>query len=121
MIPGTQQSPGQAFIEFARQFFEDVARHDYQSALGALDMTKRRWSKKEFVAELTKVIGGESLCSAAGFVQSASPELDQTETGYVLRHKLPVRGKWSQAQAVFVFTLKSLGGGYYRVELQGFE
>ena len=84
-------------------------------------MTKRWWTKDAFSAELVNVIGNASLCSSVGFVKSASPELDQTETGFVLRHKLPVCGKWSNARIVFSFTPKSPGGGYYLVELLGFE
>jgi hypothetical protein len=121
MIPGTQHSPGQAFIQFARAFLEDLARGDVQSALGALDMTKRRWTKRELLAELTKAIGNEGLCSSAGFVQSASPQLVEDEERYVLRHKLPVGGKWSSSQAVFLFTPRTPGGGYCSVELVGFE
>lgn len=120
MISGSSHSPAQAFITFAREFFEALAKEDYQSALGRLDSTSNRWSKKELLAQLKAVIGSERICSTEGFTQSASPQLEEVELGYVLYHRLPVQKKWAKAKAVFEFTQKK-GTGYFRVSLRGFE
>jgi hypothetical protein len=120
MIAGTSYSPAKAFVMFAREFFEALATKDYGAALRRLDSTARTWSKNELLAELTSVCGGGELCSASAFTQSASPELVETSSGYVLRHRLPVGGKWSSAQAVFEFTQKP-GTEYFKAELRGFE
>jgi hypothetical protein len=121
MIYGTRYSPGKAFIEFARDFFEAIARSDFQSALGQLDARERRWSKKALMAELQRVIGKNSLCSAVDFAQSANPELIALENGsYQLVHRLPVAGKWSNAVARFEFVAKS-HGNQFSVFLIGFE
>jgi hypothetical protein len=120
MIPGTSYSPAKAFITFARDFFEALAKEDFQAALGGLDISSKRWSKKELLASLSTVIGSEHICSASGLTQSASPELEQSESGYILRHRLPVQGKWVKAKAVFEFTQKP-GTDYFRASLRGFE
>lgn len=120
MIPGTSYSPVKAFISFTREFCEALAKDDFQSALGGLDISSKRWSKKELLSQLNSVIGPERICSAAGFSQSASPELQQVESGYILRHRLPVQGKWAQAKVVFEFTQKP-STDYFRVTLCGFE
>lgn len=120
MIPGTSYSPAKAFISFAREFFEALAKKDYQAALGKLDSTERRWSKKDLLAQLSEVIGKELICSTVGFTQSASPQLEEAEEVYKLRHRLPVQGKWAKAKAVFEFTRKP-GTDYFRASLRGFE
>jgi len=120
MIPGTSYSPAKAFISFAREFFEALAKNDFQAALGGLDTSSKRWSKKELLDQLNLVIGTERICSAVGFSQSASPKLEQVDSGYILRHRLPVQGKWSKAKVVFEFTQKP-DTGYFRVSLCGFE
>jgi hypothetical protein len=120
MIPSTSYSPGKAFISFVREFFEALARDDFQGALGRLDVAPKRWSKKQLLSEVGFVIGSEHICSAEGFHQSASPELEQTDSGYILRHPLPVKGQWANAKAVFEFTHKP-GTGYFRASLRGFE
>lgn len=119
MIPGTSFSPGKAFIAFARDFFEALAQEDYQAALGKLDLSVKAWSKKSLLAELKTVIGTNSICSAKGFTQSASPLLKQTESGYRLEHRLPVQGKWAKARVIFEFIQKP-NSGYYSVVLCGF-
>ena len=120
MIPSTRDRPAKAFIAFAREFFEALAKDDFQAALGRLDTSSVRWSKKELLSQLGAVVGSERICSAAGFTQSASPELEQSELGYILRHRLPVQGKWVKAKAVFEFTQKP-GTDYFRAGLGGFE
>jgi len=120
MIPGTSFSPAKAFISFAREFFEALAKDDFKAALGGLDVSSKRWSKKELVAQLNTVIGTAHICSATGLTQSASPELEQTELGYILRHRLPAGGKWAKAKVVFEFVQKP-GTQYFRVNLRGFE
>ena len=120
MITGTPHSPGEAFISFAREFFEALAKNDFQSALGKLDSSSRRWSKKEILLQISNAAGAAGICSALNFKDSASPELEQTTSGYVLRHRLPVQGRWSDVTAVFEFTQKP-GTGYFRVTLRGFE
>ena len=99
MIPGTSYSPSKAFIAFAREFFEALAVEDYQAALNKFDVSTKKWSKKNLLSELKAVIGENSICSAKGFSQSASPVLEQTESGYMLEHRLPVQGKWIKAKA----------------------
>jgi hypothetical protein len=120
MISGSSFSPAKSFVNFAREFIEALAQSDYGRALRGLDSSEKAWSKRELVAELKAACGGESVCSAVGLTQSASPELEETTSGYVLRHRLPIAEKWSPAKAVFVFTQKP-GTEYYRVELRGFE
>lgn len=120
MIPGTSYSPAKAFVAFAREFLEALARKDYGAALRKLDSSARTWSKKELAAALHSVCEGAEICSAAGFSQSASPELERTSSGYLLRHRLPLDGKWSRAEVVFEFTQKP-GTEYFRVELRGFQ
>jgi hypothetical protein len=120
VIAGTSYSPAKAFITFAREFFEALAREDYQAALGGLDSTERRWSKQELLSQLGAVIGEARVCSPAGFEQSATPQVERTDLGYRLRHRLPVQGKWVRAVAVFEFVQKA-DTDYYRVNLHGFE
>jgi len=119
MIPGTSYSPSKAFIAFAREFFEALAVEDYQAALSKFDVSAKSWSKKNLVSELKAVIGTNSICSAKGFTQSASPVLEQTESGYILEHRLPVQGKWAKAKAIFEFVQKP-NSDYYSVVLRGF-
>ncbi len=52
MIYGTSYSPGKAFVGFAREFLEAVAREDFQSALGKLDINDRRWTKQLLLIEM---------------------------------------------------------------------
>lgn len=120
MITGSSYSPAKAFINFARDFFEAMAKEDFQLALSGLDVSSKRWSKKELLSSLNAVIGSERICSPKGLTQSASPELEETESSFILRHRLPVNGKWIQARAVFEFTLKK-NSDYFKVSLSGFE
>lgn len=121
MIYGTRYSPGKAFIEFARDFFEAVASCDFQSALGQLDANDQRWSKSLLLSELNRVIGDQTICSTAGFRHSAEPELIVIEGGnYHLVHRLPVDGKWSTAKARFEFVAKHQGN-QFSVHLLGFD
>lgn len=120
MIAGTSYSPAKAFISFAREFLEALAKEDFQSALSGLDASPKRWSKKELLSELNVILGSKRICSATGFSQSASPELEQTDSGFILRHRLPVNGNWVQAKVVFEFTQKQ-NTDYFKVRLSGFE
>lgn len=120
MIPGTSYSPGEAFITFAREFFEALAREDVQGALGKLDVSHKRWTKKTLLLAIDEVTDSVGICSAVGFSHSASPVLEETTAGYVLRHRLPVQQKWSSANAIFEFTRKPRSE-YFRVRLRGFE
>lgn len=121
MIYGTRYSPGKAFVEFARSFFEAVASEDFNSALGPLDANERRWSKSSLQSELRRVIGDHALCSAEEFLDSAKPELIKLEgENYQLLHRLPVDGKWSTVKARFEFVAKH-HGNQYSVHLRGFE
>lgn len=121
MIAGTTHSPGQAFIAFAREFFEAVARDDLGTALSKLDMTKRRWTASELRQRIGTATGNKGLCSPAGLSRSASPTLDQPEVDvYLLSHRLPVADCWSPAYAVFRFTRKS-NSGYFHAELSTIE
>lgn len=120
MITGTGYAPAKAFVSFAREFFEALARADYGAALRKLDSSARTWSKIELVAALHAVTGGGEICSPSGFTHSASPVLEETSSGYVLRHRLPVGGKWAQAVAVFEFKRKP-GTEYFKVEFRGVE
>ena len=117
MISGTPYSPAKAFISFARDFFDALARDDVQAALSRLHPV---WSKKKFLSQLKDFIGSEHICSFENFTRSASPILKQSESGYILYHALPVQGKWSNIKAVFEFTQKP-GTGYFLVSLRGFE
>lgn len=121
MIYGTRHSPGMAFIEFARDFFESLALGSFQSALGKLDASDHRWSKALLQSELRQVPGDRKICSAAGFLDSAEPELIPLNDGhYQLMHRLPVDGKWSTAKARFEFVAKH-HGNQFSVHLRGFE
>jgi hypothetical protein len=120
MIAGTSYSPGKAFITFARNFFEALAKNDYQTALGKLDSSAKRWSRRELHLQIDSLTRGVGICSALAFKFSASPILEQTVSGYVLRHKLPVQNKWSDITAVFEFTRKP-ATEYFSVTLLGFE
>ena len=120
MIPGTSYSPGEAFISFVREFFEALAREDVQGALGKLDASHKRWTKNSLLLAINEVTNSVGICSTVRFSDSASPELEETTDGYVLRHRLPVQQRWSSAIAVFEFTRKPRSE-YFRVGLRGFE
>ena len=120
MIPGTSYSPAKAFVNFCLEFFSALAVEDYQAALGKLDSTSERWSKARLLQELRAVIGAESICSPGGIAQSASPELQRTDSGFTLRHRLPVAGTWAQAKAIFEFQRKA-NSEYFKVFFRGFE
>lgn len=121
MIPGTSYSPGKAFIEFARIFFEALAEKDFQGVLGKLDSSDKKWSKLEVVNELDRVLLGQEVCSAKGFKNSASPKIVEIEEGiYQLEHKIPSNQKWSNAVTVFTFKQKP-NSGYFYVYLNGFK
>lgn len=120
MIPETSYSPAKAFISFAREFSEALAQEDFQAALSGLDLSSKRWSPEDLVAQLNVVIDSERICSAAGFSQSASPELEQTESGFILRHRLPAESKREKAKEVFEFTQEP-GADYFRGSPRGFE
>lgn len=121
MIYGTRHSPGMAFIEFARGFFEAIAVGDFQAGLGQLDANDRRWSKSSLMSELNRVIGNQTICTLAGIPKSAEPELIPLENGdYQLVHKIPVAGKWSTAKVRFQFVARK-HGNQFSVNLLGFE
>lgn len=121
MIYGTRYSPGKAFIQFIREFFEAVASGNFQSALGQLDAGDRRWSKALLLSELKKVIGDRMICSTAELVDSAEPELIALEGGhYQVVHRLPVDGNWSAAKVRFDFVSRK-HGNQFSVHLHGFE
>ena len=120
MIAGTEYSPSKAFIEFARNFFESLAVDDFQGALGQLDKSEKSWSKSSISGDLKKVLNGRWVCSAKSFRKSASPELEVGLNEYMLRHRIPCEGKWSDAKVNFCFRQKE-GTGYYYVYLIGFE
>jgi len=120
MIAGTSYSPAKAFVSFAREFFEALARRDYGAALRKLDSSGGTWSKKELLAELERATGGSEVCSPSGFTESASPVLEDTPSGYVLRHRLPIGGKWAEGKAVFEFTRKP-ETEYFKVQFRGVE
>ncbi len=119
MISGTKYSPAKAFISFAREFFEALAIDDYQSALGKLDSSEIRWSKKKLIEQLNLVTGHEKICSSVEFTKSASPQIEKSEFGYTLIHRLPVNGKWIDAKVIFDFVRKP-ETDYYKVWLRGF-
>lgn len=106
MIPGTSYSPSKAFIEFAHYFFEALANEDYQSALGKLDSRDKKWSKKALQDALANVTGSKKVCSPNGIAKSASPEVEEISEGYILRHRIPIDGKWSKETVVFKFSKK---------------
>ena len=120
MIPGTSYSPAKALIDFIKEFFEALAKEDYQRALWKLDVSEIRWTKEDLKNKLKEAIGDEKICSPLGFSRSASPKLEKTEKGYRLRHRLPVSGKWVDAKVIFEFNQKS-HSGYFKVLLKGFE
>lgn len=64
MIAGTAYSPSKAFIAFAREFFESIANDDVHAALARLDVSTKRWTKKELLTQLGAAIGSERVCSA---------------------------------------------------------
>jgi hypothetical protein len=120
MITGTSYSPGKAFISFAREFFEALAKNDFQDALRRLDSSSKRWSKRELLLQINSLTDGAGICSALGFKNSAAPDLEQITSGYVLRHRLPIHNNWSNSKAVFEFIRKP-GTEYFKVNLLGFE
>ena len=121
MIYGTRHSPGEAFVEFARGFFEAIAVGEFQAALGQLDADDHRWSKSSLLSEANRVIGGEMICTLAGIRKSAEPELIPFENGdYQLVHRIPVAGKWSTAKVRFQLVAKK-HGNQFSVHLLGFE
>lgn len=121
MIVGTSYSPPKAFISFAREFFERVAAGNYGAALGKLDSTAKRWTKSELVALLNAASGGVGLSSCERIARSASPTIIEESTNvYVLKHRIPIAGKWAPAKAVFRFSRKA-GTEYFHVELESIE
>ena len=123
MIAGTPHSPGAAFVAFAREFLTALADGDHGEALNRLDQTGPRWTKRDLAAALAAAAGGEPLCrpdAVAG--RSARPRLDADAAGdvYLLRHRLPIAGRWADAAAAFEFRRKGRSG-YFKVRLLGFE
>jgi hypothetical protein len=118
MICGTSYSPAKAFIAFARDFFEYLARGEYGSALGKLDASAlQRWDKVTLKRAIGSATGGVLINSANGLTQSAKPSVEEVSSGeYTLKHRLPLEGKWGSAYAIFRFRQKP-GTGYFHVEL----
>lgn len=117
MIVGSSYSPAKAFVGFAREFFVSVADGDYGAALSRLDMTNRKWTKAELQGRFAEVLGGQEIGSASGFVQSASPLLEEIDSDrYVLHHRVPLARGWSNAIVTFQFTRKP-ETDYFHVEL----
>jgi hypothetical protein len=118
MICGTPYSPAKAFIEFARDFFEYLARGEYGSALGKLDASAlQRWDKVTLQRAISSATGGALITSADGLTQSAKPSVEEVSSGeYILKHRLPLEGKWGSAYAIFRFRQKP-GTEYFHVEL----
>jgi hypothetical protein len=121
MIVGTPYSPQKAFVTFAREFFESLARKDYAEALSALDTSESRWSKEVLAQRIASVLGGGvTIGSAANFTRSAEPQLSELEPGHFeLSHRIPISSGWSEARANFRFVRKP-GTEYFHVTLSGF-
>ena len=110
-----------AFIAFARRFFEHLASDEYGLALGELDASSKRWTKRSLQAALNAATGGARVTSANGLEQSAKPVVEELLEGeYRLRHRLPIDGKWANVQAVFLFRQKP-DSGYFHVDLLAIE
>lgn len=118
MISGTSYSPSKAFIEFARDFFESLAKNDYGSALGGLDARGKQWNRQRLASSIGAATAGQGLSTCIGITQSASPILTEIGPGvYSLQHRLPVAGKWAKPYVVFLFTQK-LRSDYFYVTLE---
>ncbi|WBR99935.1 hypothetical protein OU994_16550 [Pseudoduganella sp. SL102] len=121
MIAGTPYSPGKAFLAFARQFIEHLASGEYGQALGKLDTTSQRWSKDGLRRALRDACGDAPVTSPHGLTQSASPSLEEVAfPEYLLKHPLPLSGKWGRAHAVFRFRQKP-GTSSFHVDLVSIE
>ncbi len=118
MIAGTSYSPAKAFIAFARDFFEHLSIGNYGSALGKLDTSAlQRWDKVSLQRALSAATDGLKTTSANGLTQSAKPVVEELAIGeYMLKHPLPLEGRWGSAYAVFRFKQKP-NTGYFHVEL----
>ncbi|NVM79731.1 hypothetical protein FHW83_005572 [Duganella sp. SG902] len=118
MISGTSYSPSKTFVEFARDFFESLAKNDYGAALGGLDARGKQWNRQKLASSIRAATGAQGLSTCIGITQSASPTLTEIGQGvYSLQHRLPVAGKWAKPYAVFLFTQK-LRTGYFSVTLE---
>ena len=121
MIVGTPYSPQKAFISFAREFFESLARKDYAAALSELDTSESRWSKEVLSERIASALGrGVNIASAVNFTRSAEPQLSEPEPGHFeLSHRIPISSGWSEARANFRFVRKP-STEYFHVTLSGF-
>ena len=119
MICGTPHSRSQAFVQFARVFFEALAERDYGAALARLDMRGRRWTRAELEALLARTTDGAGISSPRGMMRSASPVVESSPDGetFRLEHRLPVGGRWSNTRAVFAFHRAT--GDYFHVVFEG--
>jgi hypothetical protein len=59
MISGTSYSPSKAFIEFARDFFESLAKNDYGAALGGLDARGKQWNRQKLASSIGAATAGQ--------------------------------------------------------------
>jgi hypothetical protein len=119
MIIGTNYSPQKAFVAFAREFLDYLAKNDYSAALAKLDQTSKKWSKAELRSVIQSVLGDELLVSAAELKRSAVPELIEVEPGqFILHHRISVASGWSKARLTFRFVQKPKTQ-YFHVILEG--
>lgn len=95
-----------------------LADHEYGIVLKRLDQTGRKWSKDELVTTV-QAVTGSWVGPWQEIKRSATPEVTRAEDrDYVLKHRLPVDGKWHGSKIVLRFRWKQ--GAYYHVELETF-
>jgi hypothetical protein len=114
----TISNPSITCVRVAREMLDALADHEFGAALKRLDKTGRKWSKDD-LATAVQSATGSWVGSWRDIKRSAKPEVTRAEgRDYVLKHRLPVNGKWHGSKIVLRFRWKT--GAYYHVELEAF-
>ncbi|MBC8327134.1 MAG: hypothetical protein H8E31_00120 [Planctomycetes bacterium] len=123
MITGTNFSPAKAFLNAARDMLVGAADNDYGIAFRHLDANAdgTRWTKTSFLAAVANAQPGE-VTTPLGHSKSAKPSVDAVvkDTEYLVKHRIPLDGRWSGASLVLRFTRKGTSG-YFHMRLEGIE
>ncbi len=123
MITGTDFSPAKAFFNAAPNMLVGAAGDDYGIAFRNLEANAdgKRWTKTSFLSAVAAAQPGE-VTTPLGHSKSAKPSVDVVvkDTEYLVRHRIPLDGRWSSASLVLRFTRKGTSG-YFHMRLEGIE
>lgn len=110
---------GKSFINFARTFVGALAAGDFTRALSHLDADDdgRRWDRSSLEQAVAELGEGQRLTDPDMIRRSAEAEFKglDVEGTYLVLHRLPVNGKWSDHVVIFEFEKRK---SHFRVILQ---